>query len=74
MRPGAEVIPFRPRGDAGAWLDKRQAASALGCSVRFLEYRVADGMPSQMRFGRRCFRLSAVEGWLTAHGYLEEAP
>jgi hypothetical protein len=55
-----------------AWLDKSQTAAALGCSVRFLEYRVKSGMPSSMRFGRRYFRLSEVEAWLERHGYIQE--
>jgi hypothetical protein len=65
----ARVIPLRAEEP---WLDKRQTAAALGCSVRFLEYRVKSGMPSSMRFGKRCFRLPEVEAWLKRHGYIEE--
>jgi hypothetical protein len=53
------------------WLTKRQLAAHLGCSTRFLEMRVAEGMPSRMAFGRRQFRLSQVQPWLENNGDIE---
>lgn len=52
------------------WLDKRQLAEYLSCSVRSIEQAVAEGMPHAVIFGRVKFRVSEVEPWLEAHGYL----
>jgi hypothetical protein len=54
------------------WLDKRTLAAHLGCKVRWLEYRMAEGMPHAFIAGRIKFRASAVEPWLKEHGYIEE--
>lgn len=61
-----EVIQFR----RDPWLTKRELARQLGCSVRYLEYRLSEGMPSRLFAGRRQMRQSAVESWLTANGHL----
>lgn len=53
------------------WLDKRQLAEHLSCSVRWINYRMADGMPHAMSAGKAKFRASEVERWLEAHGHLE---
>ncbi len=59
----ATVIQFPARA-AKPYLSKRQLADVLGFSVRWVDYRVHEGMPSH-RFGkRRRFRLSEVERWL----------
>jgi hypothetical protein len=47
-----------------AWLSKRDIAAHLGFSVRWVEYRVADGMPHKVLGGRLRFQRSAVEQWL----------
>jgi hypothetical protein len=52
------------------WLDKRGLASHLGCGIRWIEMRVAEGMPSTMIAGRRKFRASEVEEWLERAGHL----
>ncbi len=51
----------------GVLLSKRQLAEHLGRSVRWVELKVADGMPSvapSARFPHRRFRLAEVEAWL----------
>jgi predicted DNA-binding transcriptional regulator AlpA len=52
------------------WLSKPQLAETLGCSVRWIEDRLREGMPSVMLAGARKFRRSEVEGWLDAAGHL----
>jgi hypothetical protein len=54
------------------WLTKRKLAEILAVSPRWVDDRVAEGMPHRALAGANKFRLSAVEPWLTAHGYLEE--
>ena len=46
------------------WLTKQQMAAHLGFSVRWLEYRVAAGIPHDRFGGRVRFQRSAVELWL----------
>ena len=55
------VAPFEP------WLAKNDLAAALGFSVRWVEYRVAEGMPHRRIGGRLRFQLSSVEDWLDQH-------
>jgi hypothetical protein len=45
-------------------LTKRQLASHFQMSTRWVELRMAEGMPSELISGRRRYRLSAVNGWL----------
>ena len=46
-------------------LDKRGLGRALGgYSVRWVEAKLFEGMPSSMSGGRRVFRLSEVQRWL----------
>ena len=54
----------RLRIDSEPWLAKRDLAAALGFSVRWVEYRVAEGMPHKVFGGRLRFQRSAVEAWL----------
>jgi hypothetical protein len=53
------------------WLDKRAIAAHLGCSVRSIEYAVADGCPHAIIFGRPKFQIPDVEAWLERTGRLE---
>jgi hypothetical protein len=55
------------------WLGKRAMAAHLGCSERWLEYRLRDGLPSWKIAGRVKFRPSLVEAWLTENGHMERA-
>jgi hypothetical protein len=52
------------------WLTLAELAEQLGCSTRWLKYRLTEGMPSALIAGRRKFRQSETEGWLEQHGYL----
>lgn len=54
------------------WLDKHGLADQLSCGVRWIEARIAEGMPSAMIAGRRKFKVSKVEPWLKQHGYWED--
>jgi hypothetical protein len=60
-----EVVHLEP------WLDKKALASHLGCGVRWIEYRMEEGMPHSIIAGRCKFRPSEVEPWLEERGYLE---
>lgn len=53
------------------WLDTRALAAHLGCGIRWIEMRVADGMPRTTIAGRNKFKVSTVEPWLEQHGHLE---
>jgi hypothetical protein len=53
------------------WLTKQELAHHLGCGVRFIEYRMTEGMPSALIAGRVKFRVSEVEPWLEQHGHME---
>lgn len=55
------------------WLDKRELAEHLSCSVRSVQTALAEGMPHAVIFGRVKVRVSEVEAWLEQHGYLEHA-
>lgn len=46
------------------WLSKRDLATYLGFSTRWVEYRIAEGMPHRRIGGRVRFRLTEVESWL----------
>jgi hypothetical protein len=48
------------------WLSKKALAAHYGYSVRWVELRMADGMPSHWRGGQKRFLLSEVEPWLEA--------
>ena len=60
------------RGQLGTerWLDKRGLAAHLACSVRSIEYALAEGLPHAVIFGRVKFRASEVEAWLEETGRL----
>ena len=59
-------MPLRPGSEP--WLSKRQVAGHFGYSIRWIELRVREGMPSQMIGGQRKFRLTECELWLTERG------
>ena len=50
------------------FVTKREVAEHLAFSARWVELRVAEGMPSYRFGGRRRFRISEVERWLRQHG------
>jgi hypothetical protein len=55
------------------WLDRKALAEHLGCSVRSVELRMAEGMPCWRVMGRVKFRISEVEPWLEERGYIRVA-
>lgn len=55
------------------WLTKRQLSGYLGRSVRWVEARTQEGLPSRLLAGRRQYRVSECETWLREHGHLEDA-
>lgn len=62
---GAEVIVLRPASEREPELGYQELAEELGLSVRFLRYRVSEGMPAHMHYsGRRTFLLSEVRPWM----------
>jgi hypothetical protein len=61
----AEVAHIEP------WVDKRALAAHFGCSIRSVERRMVEGMPSAEILGRAKFRISEVEPWLEVNGYLK---
>jgi len=52
------------------WLDKKELRAHLSCSVRSIQTAMTKGMPYAIIFGKAKFRVSEVEPWLEAHGYL----
>jgi hypothetical protein len=60
-------------GDASAvWLSKKQFAKLVGRSTRWLELRVREGLPSEMRNGRRQFLPRDAQPWIDR--YHEQHP
>ena len=61
-----EVVQLEP------WLDRQALAKHLGCSVRSVELRMAEGMPCGWKIeGRVKFKASEVERWLQENGHME---
>lgn len=58
------VVPMRAPATAEAWLTKPQLADRLNVSVRWIDLRRKEGMPSHTWAGVVRFRLSEVERWL----------
>jgi hypothetical protein len=58
---------------SGPWLDRQALADHLGCSVRSVELRMAEGMPCWKVMGRVKFQVSEVEPWLVEHGHITRA-
>lgn len=65
---GAPVVSLHPVHQEPL-LSKAQLAAMLGgLSKRWIDYRVAEGMPFEPARGRKLFRLSAVLAWLKQRG------
>jgi len=62
------LIRMPLRATAEPWLAKRQIAAHFGFSIRWVELRVREGMPSQMIGGRRRFKVSECETWVLERG------
>jgi phage terminase Nu1 subunit (DNA packaging protein) len=62
---GGHVVSLPSRGDT--LLTKKQLATLLGRSERWVELKVKEGMPmeeSTDRYGRRRYNLRLVQAWL----------
>jgi hypothetical protein len=57
-------FPAHRMRDREPWRTRREIADHLGVSVRWVDYRIAEGMPSKKLRGARRLRLSEVESWL----------
>lgn len=65
MSEPAKVIPFVPRGQSEPDLTKKQLAAELNVSERWIDYRVAEGMPKHQWTKRMVrFRLGECREWL----------
>lgn len=69
----AGVIARAEGAQLEPWLTKRQVAEHLGVSPRWLDARIAEGLPRRELAGASKLRVSDVERWLAKQGYLEEA-
>jgi hypothetical protein len=49
-------------------LGKSPLGKALGRSVRWVEERTAEGMPSSLKGRRRVYKETDCRNWLAAHG------
>ncbi len=58
------VIRMALRPGDEPWLSKKQLAAHVGFTTRWVELRVAEGMPCQRWGNRLRFRVSEVEPWL----------
>jgi hypothetical protein len=54
------------------WLDKHGIAEHFACGIRWIEERMTEGMPHTYIAGRAKFKVSLVEPWLDAHGFIED--
>lgn len=64
IQVSATIYNFPSRPGFEPLLTKRQVAAHYGFTTRWVELRMADGMPSELISSRRRFRLSEVEAWL----------
>lgn len=55
-----------------AFLDKQGLAEFLVCSVRWIEFRMAEGLPHRYIAGRAKFQPSVVLAWLEENGHMKE--
>lgn len=55
------------------WRDKLGIAEHYSCGVRWIESRMEEGMPYAYIAGRAKFRVSEVDPWLDAHGFIDRA-
>lgn len=60
-----------PALDPDRWRDKRGFAEHLSCGIRWIEERMAEGMPYAYIAGRAKFKVPKAESWLYEHGFIE---
>jgi hypothetical protein len=54
------------------WRDKHGIAEHFSCGIRWIEERMAEGMPHTYIAGRAKFKVSRCEPWLAEHGFIED--
>jgi hypothetical protein len=54
------------------WRDKHGLAEHFSCGIRWIEERMTEGMPHKYIAGKAKFKISRVEPWLEAHGFIED--
>jgi hypothetical protein len=59
---------LRGTGVPEPWVSKRTLAAHYEASIRWVESKLAEGMPSEMIGGMRRFRISETERWLIEGG------
>jgi hypothetical protein len=59
---------FRVPGVPEPWVSKRTLAAHYEASIRWVESKLAEGMPSVMIGGMRRFRISETDRWLVEEG------
>jgi hypothetical protein len=62
---GGTVVGFPLTQLREPWVSKAQVAAHFGRSKRWVELMARQGLPSRMIGGRRAYRLSEVDVWLT---------
>lgn len=70
----ATTAPTRapaPLLDPDRWRDKHGLAEHLSCGVRWIEERMAEGMPYAYIAGRAKFKVVKAEAWLYEHGFID---
>jgi hypothetical protein len=60
-----------PAPDPDRWRDKHGFAEHLSCGIRWIEERMAEGMPYAYIAGRAKFKVARAESWLYEHGFIE---
>ena len=53
------------------WITKSEVAKVFGCSVRWIERRMEEGLPHAHIAGRAKFLPTEVQKWLIANGYFD---
>jgi hypothetical protein len=59
-------------GPIQLWIPKKKLAEHLGVSVRWIDYRVAEGLPHREIAGKVVFHVLTVEAWLKTRGLMKE--
>ena len=70
----ATATPTRapaPPLDPDRWRDKHGLAEHLSCGIRWIEERMAEGMPYAYIAGRAKFKVVKAEAWLDEHGFID---
>ena len=69
-KPGRMAVYIGTPEPLPGWLTKAEYAEHVRCSTRFLEYRLAEGLPSELRFGKRVFNPPIADEWLRREGHI----